>query len=131
MRTSNDCRVSKPADLAGAVQRGIEMFDCLLPTRSGRNAQAFIRSGTLNIRNARHADIASPLDPACRRPACRSLSRAYLHYIVKAGEIIASMLLTWHNLTYDQDVKAELRAAILAGRIDQVARELGTTNDAE
>jgi queuine tRNA-ribosyltransferase len=123
--------VGKPNDLLGAVARGIDMFDCVLPTRSGRNGQAFIRSGTLNIRNARHADDSGPLDPACRCPACRSFSRAYLHHMVKAGEIIASMLLTWHNLTYYQDVMTELRAAILSGRTDQIRRELEATYDSE
>jgi queuine tRNA-ribosyltransferase len=107
--------VGKPDDLVGGVERGIDMFDCVLPTRSGRNGQAFTRDGTLNLRNARHAEDPAPLDPACRCPACRQFSRAYLHHVVKAGEIIASMLLTWHNLTFYQDLMAGMRAAIAAG----------------
>ncbi|MBV9331771.1 MAG: tRNA guanosine(34) transglycosylase Tgt, partial [Alphaproteobacteria bacterium] len=87
--------VGKPSDLAGAVLRGIDMFDCVLPTRSGRNGQAFTRTGTLNLRNARHAEDSSPLDSRCSCPACKDFSRAYLHHAVKAGEIIAAMLLTW------------------------------------
>ena len=100
--------VGKPDDIVGAVLRGIDMFDCVLPTRSGRNGQAFTWSGTLNLRNARHAEDTAPLDEACRCPACRQFSRAYLHHVVKANEIIASMLLTWHNLTFYQDLMAEL-----------------------
>jgi len=110
--------VGKPDDIAGAVLRGIDMFDCVLPTRSGRNGQAFTRSGPLNLRNARHAEDPAPLDEACRCPACRAFSRAYLHHVVKAGEIIAAMLLTWHNLTYYQDLMAELRAAIAERRLE-------------
>jgi queuine tRNA-ribosyltransferase len=99
------------------------MFDCVLPTRSGRNGQAFTRYGTLNLRNARHAQDPSPLDERCSCPACRQFSRAYLHHVVKSGEIIASMLLTWHNLTYFQDLMLELRDAIASGRLGEaVAR---------
>ena len=111
--------VGKPDDIVGAVVRGIDMFDCVLPTRSGRNGQAFTRAGTLNLRNARHADDPAPLDSECRCPACRKFSRAYLHHVVKANEIIASMLITWHNLTYYQDLMADLRTAIAAGRLQQ------------
>lgn len=113
--------VGKPSDIAGAVLRGIDMFDCVLPTRSGRNGQAFTRDGTLNLRNARHAEDPAPLDVSCRCPACRQFSRAYLHHVVKANEIIASMLLTWHNLTYYQDLMADLRAAIAERRLEQFA----------
>jgi len=109
--------VGKPGDIVGAVLRGIDMFDCVLPTRSGRNGQAFTRAGTLNLRNARHAEDGAPLDESCRCPACRQFSRAYLHHVVKANEIIASMLLTWHNLTYYQDLMADLRAAIAENRL--------------
>jgi queuine tRNA-ribosyltransferase len=116
--------VGKPDDIAGAVLRGIDMFDCVIPTRSGRNGQAFTREGTLNLRNARHAEDQSPLDSQCRCPACRRFTRAYLHHVVKAGEIIASMLLTWHNLTYYQDVMADLRAAISAGNLEAVAARI-------
>ena len=113
--------VGKPDDLVGAVVRGIDMFDCVLPTRSGRNGQAFTRAGAVNLRNARHADDPSPLDSDCGCPACRNYSRAYLHHVVKAGEIIASMLLTWHNLTFYQDLMAELRAAIERGDSERFA----------
>jgi len=119
--------VGKPDDIAGAVLRGIDMFDCVLPTRSGRNGQAFTRAGALNLRNARHAKDDAPLDEACRCPACRQFSRAYLHHVVTAGEIIASMRLTWHNLTYYQDLMARLRLAIAAGTIQEEAREIAST----
>ena len=104
--------VGKPADLVGAVMRGIDMFDCVLPTRSGRTAQAFTRHGTVNLRNARHADDPAPLDPECRCPACTGHSRAYLHHLTRAGEILGSMLLTAHNLQYYADLMAAMRAAI-------------------
>jgi queuine tRNA-ribosyltransferase len=113
--------VGKPADLVGAVKRGIDMFDCVLPTRSGRTAQAFTRQGTLNLRNARHADDPAPLDVECRCPACAGFSRAYLHHLVKLGEILASMLLTTHNLTYYADLMAAMREAIMAGRLAEFA----------
>jgi len=113
--------VGKPDDIVGAVLRGIDMLDCVLPTRSGRSAQAFTWSGPLNLKNARHAEDASPIDPACRCPACRSYSRAYLHHTVKANEIIASMLLTWHNLVFYQDLMAALRDAIRERRAAQFA----------
>ena len=115
--------VGKPDDIVGAVERGIDMFDCVLPTRSGRNGQAFTWDGTLNLRNAVHAEDQAPLDTACRCPACRQFSRAYLHHVVKAGEIIASMLLTWHNLTFYQDLMAGLRAAVTEGRLTGFARD--------
>ncbi|HEY0282901.1 MAG TPA: tRNA guanosine(34) transglycosylase Tgt [Rhizomicrobium sp.] len=128
--------VGKPDDIAGAVLRGIDMFDCVLPTRSGRNGQAFTWEGTLNLRNARHAEDAEPIDAACRCPACRRFSRAYLHHAVKANEIIASMLLTWHNLTFYQDLMAGLRAAIGQGALASfaggfLARYLARGEDAE
>jgi queuine tRNA-ribosyltransferase len=113
--------VGKPDDVLGAVLRGVDMFDCVLPTRSGRNGQAFTRRGTLNLRNARHADDPSPLDAECRCPACRNYSRAYLHHMVKANEIIASMLLTWHNLRYYQDLMSGLREAITNGTVASFA----------
>jgi queuine tRNA-ribosyltransferase len=107
--------VGKPSDLVGAVKRGIDMFDCVLPTRSGRTAQAFTRHGTLNLRNARHAEDPAPLDPECRCPGCTGFSRAYLHHLTKAGEILASMLLTTHNLTYYADLMQALRKTIAEG----------------
>jgi queuine tRNA-ribosyltransferase len=109
--------VGKPADIVGAVMRGIDMFDCVIPTRSGRTGQAFVRGGTLNLRNARHADDPGPLDAACPCPVCAQYSRAYLHHLVKAGEMLAGMLLTTHNLHYYQSLMARLRAAIEAGRL--------------
>jgi queuine tRNA-ribosyltransferase len=111
--------VGKPDDVVGAVLRGIDMFDCVLPTRSGRNGQAFTRSGPVNLRNARHADDPERLDVSCRCPACCQFSRAYLHHAVKANEIIASMLLTWHNLTFYQDLMRDLRSAIEAGSLEE------------
>lgn len=117
--------VGKPDDIVGAVLRGIDMFDCVLPTRSGRNGQAFTWNGTLNLRNARHADDSAPLDSECRCPACAKFSRAYLHHVVKANEIIASMLLTWHNLTYYQDLMAGLRAAAAVGDTQAFASRIG------
>jgi queuine tRNA-ribosyltransferase len=113
--------VGKPGDLVGAVKRGVDMFDCVLPTRSGRTGQAFTRAGTLNLRNARHADDPAPIDELCRCPACTGFSRAYLHHLTKAREILASMLLTTHNLTYYADLMADLRAAIAQGRLADFA----------
>jgi queuine tRNA-ribosyltransferase len=109
--------VGKPDDIVGAVVRGVDMFDCVLPTRSGRTAQALTRRGAVNLKNARHADDPRPLDPDCTCPTCRGYSRAYLHHVFKAGEIIAAMLLTWHNLHYYQELMAGLRAAIAEGRL--------------
>jgi queuine tRNA-ribosyltransferase len=109
--------VGKPSDLVGAVRRGVDMFDCVLPTRSGRTGQAFTREGALNLRNARHAEDPAVLDTECRCPACTGFSRAYLHHLTKAGEILASMLLTQHNLTYYADLMAAMRAAIAQGRL--------------
>jgi queuine tRNA-ribosyltransferase len=106
------------------VLRGIDMFDCVLPTRSGRNGQAFTWDGALNLRNAKHADDPAPLDAACRCPACQEYSRAYLHHVVKAHEIIASMLITWHNLTFYQDVMQGLRDAIAAGTTQAFAARI-------
>jgi len=104
--------VGKPGDIVGAVARGIDMFDCVLPTRSGRNGQAWTRRGPVNVKNARHAEDPRPLDAECPCPACTQFSRAYLNHLVKAGEILAMMLVTWHNLTYYQQLMADLRAAI-------------------
>jgi queuine tRNA-ribosyltransferase len=105
----------------GAFLRGIDMFDCVLPTRSGRNGQAFTSEGALNLKNARFAEDPDPLDPRCGCPACTRFSRAYLHHVVKAGEIIAAMLLTWHNLKFYQDLMAELRQAISESRLAELA----------
>ncbi len=104
--------VGRPADIVGAVAHGIDMFDCVMPTRAGRTAQAFTRRGELNLRNARHRDDPRPIDERCACPACKSHSRAYLHHLIRAEEILASMLLTWHNLHYYQDLMRGLRGAI-------------------
>lgn len=109
--------VGKPDDIVGAVERGVDMMDCVLPSRSGRTGQAWTRAGQINIKNARHMDDPRPLDAACTCPACRSYSRAYLHHVFRSGEIIASMLLTWHNLHYYQELMQGLRAAIAEGRL--------------
>ena len=116
--------VGKPADLVGGVKRGVDMFDCVLPTRSGRTAQAFTRGGTLNLRNARHADDRAPVDPECGCLACTGFSRAYLHHLVKAGEILAAMLLTTHNLTYYADLMAAMREAIEQGKLAEFSAAL-------
>jgi queuine tRNA-ribosyltransferase len=113
--------VGKPRDLVESVRRGIDMFDCVLPTRSGRNGQAFVRGGTLNLKNARHAEDSGPLDPKCACPACASYSRAYLHHLVKSSEILASILLTWHNIQHYQDLMAGMRLAIGAGQFGAFA----------
>ncbi len=107
--------VGKPDDIVGAVARGIDMMDCVLPSRSGRTGQVFTRRGVLNIKNARHQDDPRPLDEACGCPACRGYSRAYLHHVFRSQEILSAMLLTWHNLHYYQDLMADMRAAIAAG----------------
>jgi queuine tRNA-ribosyltransferase len=109
--------VGKPDDIVGAVERGIDMMDCVLPSRSGRTGQAWTARGPVNMRNARHKDDQRPLDEDCDCPACRAYSRAYLHHVVKADEIIGSMLLTWHNLHYYQVLMQGLRDAIAAGRL--------------
>jgi len=108
--------VGKPDDIVGAVKRGIDMMDCVLPSRSGRTGQAWTRRGQVNIKNARHADDPRPLDEECTCPACRGYSRAYLHHVFRAGEMISGMLLTWHNLHYYQQLMAEMRAAISQDR---------------
>jgi queuine tRNA-ribosyltransferase len=108
--------VGKPDDLVGAVARGVDMFDCVLPTRSGRNGQAFTREGPINIRNAKFAEDQAPLDADCRCPVCTTWSRAYLHHLVRSGEMLGAMLMTQHNLHYYQDLMQDMRDAIAAGR---------------
>lgn len=107
--------VGKPSDIVGAVARGIDMFDCVLPTRSGRTGQAFTAKGQVNIRNARHAEDKRPLEEGCDCPACRQFGRAYLHHLVRAKEILGAVLLTWHNLRYYQRLMADIRGAIAVG----------------
>jgi queuine tRNA-ribosyltransferase len=113
--------VGKPTDLVGAVLRGVDMFDCVLPTRSGRNGQAFTRNGVINIKNAAYADDNSPLDSECLCPACKNYSRAYLNHLVKSGEILGAMLMTWHNLHYYQELMTGMREAIEQGRLEEFA----------
>ena len=105
--------VGKPSDIVGAVKRGIDMMDCVLPSRSGRTGQAFTHRGVVNIKNARHQNDPRPLDVSCQCPACKNYSRAYLHHVFKSQEIISSMLITWHNLHYYQDLMGRIRQAIL------------------
>ena len=104
--------VGKPGDILGAVLRGVDMFDCVLPSRSGRTGQALTRRGPVNLRNARHAKDPRPLDSDCTCPTCSHYSRAYLHHVCKLGEIISSVLLTWHNLHYYQELMGDIRSAI-------------------
>jgi len=115
--------VGKPDDIVGAVKRGVDMMDCVLPSRSGRTGQIFTRRGVLNIKNARHQDDPRPLDEACGCPACQNYSRAYLHHVFKSQEIISSMLLTWHNLRYYQDLMQDMRDAISTGTFDDFEKQ--------
>jgi queuine tRNA-ribosyltransferase len=110
--------VGTPDDIMQAVRRGVDMFDCVMPTRAGRHGTAYTRFGKVNLRNARHADDRRPLDETSSCPAARDYSRAYLHHLTKAGEMLGQMLLTWVNLAYYQDLMAGLRAAIAAGELD-------------
>lgn len=109
--------VGRPADIVGAVNRGVDMFDCVMPTRAGRTGAAFTRFGELNMRNARHAVDPRPIDPDCTCPACSSYSRGYIHHLNKSKEIVGAMLLTWHNLHYYQELMQGLRQAIEAGQL--------------
>ena len=109
--------VGTPLDIVEAVARGVDMFDCVMPTRSGRHGQAFTWAGKLNLKNATHAGDPAPLDPDSACPAARDYSRAYLHHLVKAGEYLAPMLLTWANVAFYQDLMRAVRAAIHEGRL--------------
>ncbi len=115
--------VGKPDDIVGAVVRGVDMMDCVLPSRSGRTGQAWTPRGQVNIKNARHMDDPRPLDEGCFCPTCRGYSRAYLHHVYKSGEIIASMLMTWHNLHYYQQLMQGLRDAICEQRLGAFVAE--------
>ena len=124
--------VGTPSDLVGAVLRGIDMFDCVMPTRAGRTARAFVGTGTFNLRNARHAADARPLEEDCPCPACARHSRAYLHHLFRTEEMLGPMLLTWHNLTYYARLMRGLRAAIVDGRLEAHAALLARRwNDRE
>ncbi len=115
--------VGKPDDIIGGIARGIDMFDCVMPTRSGRTGQAFTRRGAINIKNARHAEDPRPLDEGCSCKACQSYSRAYLHHLFKAEEVLGLMLLSQHNITYYQDLTRGARDAIQEGRFDAYQRQ--------
>ncbi|MGM9400793.1 tRNA guanosine(34) transglycosylase Tgt [Aliiroseovarius sp. KMU-71] len=110
--------VGKPDDIVGAVKRGVDMMDCVLPSRSGRTGQVWTRMGVLNIKNARHQDDPRPIDENCTCPACANYSRAYLHHVFRSNEMISGMLLTWHNLHYFQEIMQGMRDAISEGRFD-------------
>ena len=113
--------VGKPDDLVGAVERGVDMFDCVLPTRSGRNGQAFTWNGPLNMRNARHAEDTGPVDARCSCPTCGTYTRAYLHHLIKSGEMLGAMLLTEHNLSFYQQLMQSMRDAVAKRRFDAFA----------
>jgi queuine tRNA-ribosyltransferase len=115
--------VGKPDDIVGAVMRGIDMFDCVLPTRSGRTGQAFTAEGPLNMRNARFAEDREPIEPGCPCPACTTFERAYVHHLVKSGEILGAMLMTQHNLWFYQRLMQGLRLAIIDERLQAFADE--------
>jgi queuine tRNA-ribosyltransferase len=116
--------VGTPDDIVEAVSRGIDMFDCVMPTRAGRHGLAYTRFGRINLRNAKHANDPAPLDAESSCPASRDYSRAYLHHLVRSGEILGMMLLTWNNLAYYQELMAGLRAAIAAGRLSDFRQQV-------
>jgi len=116
--------VGKPIDLVESVARGIDMFDCVLPTRSGRHGQAWTWDGPINVKNARFAEDTSPLDPAVECPASQEYSRAYYHHLFRAGEYLGPMLLSWHNTAFFQALMAEIRASITEGRFEALRTRL-------
>ena len=122
--------VGKPSDIVGAVARGIDMFDCVMPTRSGRNGQAFVRDGVINIKNAKYRDDEKPLDEKCGCYSCKNHSRAYLHHLAKSNEILASMLMSQHNIFYYQDLMKDIRKAIeeefISGPRHATGRQIGS-----
>jgi queuine tRNA-ribosyltransferase len=115
--------VGTPADIIQSVMRGIDMFDCVMPTRAGRHGHAFTWNGRINLRNARHAEDPRPLDAASACPAARDTSRAYLHHLVKSNEFLGSMMLSWANVWFYQELMAAIRAAIAEGRLAAFAEE--------
>ena len=126
--------VGKPIDILEAVARGVDMFDCVLPTRSGRHGQAWTWDGPINLKNARFAEDDAPLDPQSDLPASRDYSKAYLHHLVKSEEILGQVLLSWHNIGFFQDFMAALRTAISEGRLSDfratfLARQQPTSAD--
>ena len=114
--------VGKPTDIVGAVLRGVDMFDCVLPTRSGRTGQALTRRGPINIKNSRHKNDPRPLDPNCSCNTCLNYSRAYLHHVCKSGEIISAILLSWHNIYYYQELMGDIRKAIFEKKIEEFSK---------
>ncbi len=116
--------VGTPDDIVEAVRRGVDMFDCVMPTRAGRHGQVFTRNGRMNLRNARFAEDTSPLDESSKCTASNTYSRAYLHHLVRSNEILGMMLLTWNNLAYYQDLMAGLRKAIAEGRLEDYVGEV-------
>jgi len=118
--------VGKPDDIVGAVMHGIDMFDCVIPTRSGRTGQAFTRRGTVNMRNARHISDPRPIDELCACPACSHHSRAYIHHLFRAEEMLGPMLLTWHNIQYYQDLMHDIRRAIEEKSLEKFAADFAT-----
>ena len=127
--------VGTPDDICVAIARGVDMFDCVLPTRSGRHGQAFTWGGKLNLRNARYAEDATPLDPESACPAARDYERAYLHHLVKSGETLGAMLLSYANVQFYQELMARAREAIAQGRFasfaDEVCRCYATASDSD
>ena len=123
--------VGKPSDIVGAVARGVDMFDCVIPTRSGRTGQAFTRHGAINIKNSKHRDDEKPLDEKCGCYACQNHSRAYLHHLSKSGEILAAMLLSEHNIFYYQDLMRDIRTAIEEKTFTEFAKSFFTENQNE
>jgi len=123
--------VGKPSDIVGAVARGVDMFDCVIPTRSGRTGQAFTRHGAINIKNAKHRNDEKPLDEKCGCYACQNHSRAYLHHLSKSGEILAAMLLSEHNIFYYQDLMRDIRSAIEEKTFTEFAKSFFTENQNE
>jgi len=123
--------VGKPSDIVGAVVRGVDMFDCVIPTRSGRTGQAFTRHGAINIKNAKHRNDEKPLDEKCGCYACQNHSRAYLHHLSKSGEILAAMLLSEHNIFYYQDLMRDIRSAIEEKTFTEFAKSFFTENQNE
>ena len=119
--------VGKPDDLVGAVERGVDMFDCVLPSRSGRNGQAFTWNGPINLRNARFAEETGPLDESCACETCATYSRAYLHHLVKSQEILGAMLMTEHNIAFYQQLMQTMREAITAHRFADFANTFRST----
>jgi queuine tRNA-ribosyltransferase len=115
--------VGKPIDIVEAVARGVDMFDCVLPTRSGRHGQAWTWDGAVNLKNARFAEDDTPLDAASDCPASSGYSKAYLHHLVKAEEILGQVLLSWHNIAFFQTLTAALRSAISEGRLEAFRRD--------